>query len=102
MKKKTNNVLTEFFFIFHKSDVKTFLKQTVNECFYFTCQHDPCIFKRQAFNSFGEKFNETTKQEFIARGKENRGSNGTTQPLRGAIIEGEKFKPKAERICAIG
>ena len=30
-KKKTTNVLTAFF-IFHKSDVKTFLKWIVNQC----------------------------------------------------------------------
>ena len=39
-KKKFINVLT-IFFIFHKSDVKTFLKQIVNQCPKGTCQHFP-------------------------------------------------------------
>ena len=39
-KKKFINVLT-IFFIFHKSDVKTFLKQIVNQFPKGTCQHFP-------------------------------------------------------------
>ena len=35
-KKKTINVLT-IFFIFHKSDVKIFLKWIINECPKSTC-----------------------------------------------------------------
>ena len=40
MEKKTINILT-IFFIFHKSDVKTFLKQIVNQCSKDTRQHFP-------------------------------------------------------------
>ena len=39
-KKKTINVLT-IFFIFHKSDIKTFLKQIINQCPKGTRQHFP-------------------------------------------------------------
>ena len=39
-KKKFINVLT-IFFIFHKSDVKTFFKQIINQCPKGTCQHFP-------------------------------------------------------------
>ena len=40
-REKIINILTVFFFISHKSDVKTFLKWIFNECSQGTRQHDP-------------------------------------------------------------
>ena len=44
-KKKVINTLTAFF-ISHKSGIKTFLKQIINECPKGTRQHDPRFFQR--------------------------------------------------------
>ena len=52
--KKIIDVLTAFF-ISHKSDVKTFLKQIVNECPQGTRQHDPSL--NDIINDFIKKYN---------------------------------------------